>query len=506
MTKEVFISKARNTHGDLYDYSDLPEILNQRDKLPIKCSIHGLFLQDGGNHISRCGCPKCSKEEFSKKRTLSHEDFFSRIPDSFKEKYDYSETRYINSDIKIKVICNTHGEFLVGPFYHLGGTGCKKCSYEKNGERNTLSTEEFIAKAKAKHGDRYDYSKTEYTGQKEKLTVGCKEHGNFEQIASVHLNSGGCPICGDEKRKMLPEEFFKRAKEIHNNKFSYEKAVFTGTKNKIIVTCPTHGDFEVLAMRHLTGSDCKLCLYESKKLTQEEFINKSKIVHGDKYDYSKVIYTGNRDKVEIGCPTHSWFIQNAANHLAGQGCILCGSALNGFNRRLSSEEWTERAISKYIDKFDYSETVYTHNRENVTIRCIEHNIKFSVNPDNHMTGLGGCPSCNGSVGENVIIDFLEKHKIKYEKQKTFTDCRNDLTNYLLYFDFYLPKFNMCIEFDGEQHFKATEFFGGQEGLESLQYRDNIKSEYCKTNNIGLLRIPYMNVNSIDKILTLKLNL
>lgn len=102
----------------------------------------------------------------------------------------------------------------------------------------------------------------------------------------------------------------------------------------------------------------------------------------------------------------------------------------------------------------------------------------------------------------VIKDFLDNNNIKYIQEKTFSGCRY---YYCLRFDFYLPDYNCCIEYDGEQHYKEVDFFGGEKGYEERKRNDSIKNKYCKENNISLLRIPYFDFNNIDNILNIFLN-
>ena len=117
----------------------------------------------------------------------------------------------------------------------------------------------------------------------------------------------------------------------------------------------------------------------------------------------------------------------------------------------------------------------------------------------------GC-LCHKSKGELRIKDYLEKKSFLFKEQKTFNDCINPKTNALLKFDFYLPDYNCCIEYDGEQHFRIVNFFGGEKGFIERQYRDNLKTQYCKNNNIKLIRISYTEFNNIEEILTKELNL
>jgi hypothetical protein len=304
-------------------------------------------------------------------------------------------------------------------------------------------------------------------------------------------------------KKITKEEFIERANKIHNNKYLYDKVIINSTRHNITVTCPIHGDFEVYVMRHLQGYNCSKCNSESKRLTQEQFIEKAHKTHNNKFSYEKTEYQNSRKNVIVICPKHGEFSVQANNHIRGNGCKKCSQEEVGFNKRLSSEDWIKRAKEVHGVRFDYSDTKYIHNRERLKIYCREHRISFEQLPDNHINGVGGCPKCDISKGELAVGGFLNQNNISNESQKMFPDCKH---KYVLRFDFYLPDFNMCIEFDGIQHFKPVEHFGGSEIFEQTKIRDRIKVQYCSKNNIKLLRIPFSEINNIDKILTKALKL
>jgi len=137
---------------------------------------------------------------------------------------------------------------------------------------------------------------------------------------------------------------------------------------------------------------------------------------------------------------------------------------------------------------------FTFRYIKIKIICKKHGI-FEQTPDNHINKKTGCPICNESKGEKEIRIILNNLNIKYIKQKTFNNCKNKRK---LPFDFYLTDYNLCIEFDGIQHFKSIEYFGGEKVLKETQKRDLIKNNYCKENNIKLLRIKY-NENILKKL-------
>lgn len=196
-----------------------------------------------------------------------------------------------------------------------------------------LTTEIFIQRAKELHGDKYDYSKVEYIGSKDKVEIICPTHGSFFQIPNGHLMGEGCKKCSQENTTFLPkatkEDFIKKASEIHNNFYDYSKSIFIKMVTPLVITCPTHGDFKLAPSKHIGArkSGCPHCLKEKglvkARTTTEDFIEKASLVHNSIYDYSKVKYTLSSAKVEIICPIHGSFLQTPSKHLYGNGCPTC---------------------------------------------------------------------------------------------------------------------------------------------------------------------------------------
>lgn len=282
------------------------------------------------------------------------------------------------------------------------------------------------------------------------------------------------------------DEFIEESKAIHGDRYDYSKVVYVNSTTKVIIICPTHGEFEQSPPHHLNGSKCYMC--SGKNKTTEMFINESKAIHGDKYDYSKVKYIKSSIYVTIICPDHGEFEQIPDNHLRGNNCHKC----NG-NKLLTTKDFIEKSKRVHGNKYNYSIAKYRKSKSKVNIICPEHG-QFKQTASNHMFGHG-CPNCRESKGEKTIKNFLLKNKISFNKEKTFDGCRD---KGLLPFDFYLDEFNICIEFDGMQHFVAVDVWGGENGLLEQKRRDLIKTQYCVDSNIKLLRISYKE-NIIDKI-------
>ena len=177
-----------------------------------------------------------------KGKRLSKEEFVELANKIHKNKYDYSKVDYINKQTKICIVCPVHGEFWQSPNNHLSNNGCPKCWKERNLTSKLSNTEDFIKKAKAVHGDKYDYSKVNYKHSLEKICIICPKHGEFWQTPNMHLNGEGCPTCSEstlEKkvRNILDNEkieYIPQYKTIWLNKQSLD---FYLPKYNIAIEC-----------------------------------------------------------------------------------------------------------------------------------------------------------------------------------------------------------------------------------------------------------------------------
>ena len=296
-------------------------------------------------------------------------------------------------------------------------------------------TIDFINKADVKHGGIYDYSLVNYVNAKAHIDITCPQKHTFKQTPNDHLNGHGCKVCsGWGQIKFNPDEFIKRAKEIHGNLYDYSKSEYIEHDTPLIIICQEHGEFEQSPKSHLIKKyGCPKCgvSVRANKLrwSLDKFIIESNKVHRGKYDYSNFKYVTFGSKSEIICTKHGPFHQT---------------------------------------------------------------------PKDHILQKQGCPKCRLSKGESIIQYYLIDHSIQYISQKTFPDCINPKSNRKLKFDFYIPHLDMCIEFDGKQHFEEAPIFKGE--LYHIQYRDEIKNQYCFDNQIKLIRIKYLDIEKIGSIL------
>ena len=280
---------------------------------------------------------------------------------------------------------------------------------------------------------------------------------------------------------MNTKEFIEKAKLIHGDKYDYSKVEYTKSKEKICIICPVHGEFWQQANSHLQRKGCNRC---SKPIfDKESFIEKAKQIHGDKYDYSKVEYIKCSEKVCIICPKHGEFWQSPHGHCNGNnkhGCPKCGflNIQKENKRRLeeASDSFLERARQVHGDKYDYSKVEYKGAHTKVCIICPEHG-EFWQSPDKHITSMHGCSKCKESKLEREVREFLEENNISYEREYS--------TKWLgkQRLDFYLPDFNIAIECQGEQHYKPVDFANNGSEWAKNEFLRVLKNDFLKKKKL-----------------------
>jgi hypothetical protein len=312
-------------------------------------------------------------------KRLTKEQFIEKSKKIHGDKYDYSKVEYIKNDIEVCIICPKHGEFNQLPRSHMFGVGCPECRGERISQtfkNNSLKNKEerkliFIEKAQKIHGNKYSYGKTDLNNRDEKgrVIITCPKHGDFPQVPSSHLQGHGCPKC----KSIGTDEFIKRAKKIHGDKYNYSKVEYKGIFDEVTIICPIHGEFQQTPSNHLGGCGCKECMKDKFRLGKDEFIRRAKAVHGDKYDYSKVDYISDRIEVTITCPKHGDFQQKPLKHMRGQGCSRCNEShleteISEVLKKLNIEYEQEKKFNWIKDKLELPLDFYLPNH-NLVIEC-----------------------------------------------------------------------------------------------------------------------------------------
>jgi hypothetical protein len=314
-------------------------------------------------------------------RELRKNNFLEKAALAHGDKFDYSKVEYVNEYAKIKFDCPLHGEILMSPRGHLKKHGCNKCA-DVNTARIAFekASKKFKNCCVEKHGNKYDYSKTEYTTAKELVTITCPIHGDFRQTPNCHLNGGGCQDCGKIQanigRRVSLKQILLRCKEMHGDKFDYSEVEYDttvercSTKDKVTIICPLHGKFRQSFEGHLARPE----------------------------------NSGGRSKNNYGCSK-------------------CGNEHANDGVRSNTEEFVKQAVKKHGDKFDYSEVKYKNCDSKVKIRCNKHDHAFYQTPYAH-TAYGGEKFCEFCDAERMAKNF-EQNKKKAQQMGTtnvFLEC------------------------------------------------------------------------------------
>ena len=302
-------------------------------------------------------------------------------------------------------------------------------------------TQKFVEDANKKFNNKFDYSKTVYINTRTQVIIICPIHGEFKQRPNSHLNSQtGCRLCGQQKvadKKLLShDEYIKRCKKIHNNKYNYLKTKYVKLNDDVIITCPIHGDFEMKATYHFKQG-CIHCYKENlKNNNKKEFLKKANKIHNNKYDYSKVNYVNTNTFITIICPVHGEFKQRPDNHLncESNACPKCTE--ENKNKNLF-ESFKRNANKVHNNRYNYK---YLDN-EYVKVNCDKHG-EFNQRRNNHLAG-SGCPKCVGYISnqEIKIHDLLNDNNIDY----SITDRKIISPSEL---DIVIPESNLAIEVNG----------------------------------------------------------
>jgi hypothetical protein len=249
-------------------------------------------------------------------KKLTLEKFIERANKVHNYKFNYSKSVYLGRHIPTIIICPNLHEFKQTPNSHMNGKGCAICS-----GKIRLTKEEFIRRSRIIHNDKYEYDKINFIDAQTEVEITCKIHGSFFQSPTRHSRYG-CPRCGNAVR-FTTEEFIEKARKIHGDKYIYTKVNYKNALTEVEIICPKpeHGSFFQSPNRHYSYG-CPVCA-GNQRLTTEIFIERSRLVHGDKYIYNKTNYINRYTKVIITCPRHGDFKQQPANHWNGCGCRKC---------------------------------------------------------------------------------------------------------------------------------------------------------------------------------------
>jgi hypothetical protein len=262
--------------------------------------------------------------------------------------------------------------------------------------------EEFIRDATAIHGDKYDYSEVVYVKDSDKVFITCnKLKHRFEQTPNSHLSGRGCRKCGSKKTGICNSltyfDFLNKSILKHKDKYDYSSVVFINKFTKVKISCKTHGEINITPEVHLRTCGCSECgeIVRRNNLKKDHSIQLQKFIdkHGDRYDYSKTLYTDSKTKITVTCRIHGDFTKDVNNFLKGSGCPSCGNALKSQSRIMTNDQFIEKANKIHSNFYDYSQTIYVKSNSEVEIECkIDNHGIFKQKPNIHLSG-SGCKKC-----------------------------------------------------------------------------------------------------------------
>lgn len=216
-------------------------------------------------------------------------------------------------------------------------------------------------------------------------------------------------------------------------------------------------------------------------------------------------YKGADVKIKVRCRICGHIWESTPSHIrSGRGCPICGRKSQADSYRKSHEDFVKEM--KTINPTIKIVGKYVNNKTKIKCKCLICGMIWEATPSN-LLKYRGCPACKrSSIGERIVSFYLERMRVKFKREKTFRGCKDTR---LLRFDFYIKEYNLCIEYDGPQHFRPVKFGGqsqenAEKCFEDAKRRDQIKNEYCKKKKIHLLRIPYTEIKNIEDILKKKL--
>lgn len=352
-----------------------------------------------------------------------------------------------------------------------------------------LTHPEFLERVQA-HGKNIQVIDM-YQGRHKKIKCKCGNCGlEWLVVPGTLMTGSGCASCerrlAGRSRRLTNSQFIEAIARVNPNAIPLE--AYSKSSVHMKFKCKIDGnEWSATPANMLNGRSCPVCALASRtqlaSKTHNQFaaelmqINPSIEVLGR--------YINCKTKIEIKCKRHD-FVWSAipSNLLRGGGCYHCGREIIEASTRKTHDQFISEISLKCPNVFILSK--YTNAHKPVNCKCKTCGNQWVTNADN-LARSSSCPACSESKGEKLVSEYLDNLKFEYVHQHRFEDCKNKKR---LIFDFYLPRVNTCIEYDGIQHFEPIEVFGGEEEFEKSQKRDKIKNKYCQAKGIRLIRIPY----------------
>ena len=392
---------------------------------------------------------------------------------------------YVDAKTNIKHKCLKHNVcWDTTPSRALQGVGCEKCHIEKIVRSKTRTHEDYVEQLRRVNPDIVPLEK--FKTINDSILHYCKKHDvKWNAIPDNVLRGHGCKECGNEKIADKNKKSYSEYIEELHSKFPEIDCIgdYKNYTSAVLHKCTIcNHKWSTAPINIIKGVGCPKCNHHLQRNT-EQYIKELQQINPQIELVGEFInmntYASHRCKIH----DYIWDVV-PSSIMRGTGCPICGKEKQVKARTKTPEIFRKELHAISPDIVCLQE--YTKALEKINVKCLKCGHKWDTLPINLLRG-SKCPNCNKSNGENIIYDWLMDNGIEFIPQKRFENCRDKRT---LPFDFYLPKYNTCIEYDGEQHDRPIDWFGGIRKFEYLKKHDNIKNQYCKDNNINLLRISY----------------
>lgn len=337
-----------------------------------------------------------------------------------------------------------------------------------------------------------------YKNKTQKLEIQCSCGKIFTKTLKAILLKGHCK-CRSCINTHTTKTFDEVKKNVECAKFKLltEQTEFVSTKTKLYVECTeghkTYKNYNDI----LKGTYCKICRGRKiSKMQSSSYIDVKN--EFKKYGYElleeECNYIKSTAPLKVICKQGHISNMILGNVRKGCGCMECYNENRGVASIVPYED-RYNMIKSYGYTLITPKSEYVNGDTSVDIMCENKHIYTTTI---HRFKMGyRCTECQDSKGSRRVKTFLNKYKIRYITEYRFSDCKFKRT---LPFDFYLPNYNICIEYDGRQHYEIVKAFGGMDAFIDTKIRDTIKNKYCENNNIKLIRIPYWEFDNIENIL------
>jgi serine protease inhibitor ecotin len=430
-----------------YQYLNVDHSVAARPTVTFLCPRHGEKTQLLNNHLKGSGCNTCGVESRTAKSRLTLRDFEDRAV-ARGWAYSYLATDYSQQPNKVSYTCADHGLIVQTLKSHADGHGCPACAQKHKVESKRLTLEEVKDKAKV-FGRNFKYLKVEYpSAKKPTVTYICPEHGEITQLLYGHLSGRGCKHCRKAPEDVEADKIAKRDARLLSMSEGYRALRVDRSKrvNHIVSICQEHGEFSQPVSRRLKeGRGCPKCSVVARGLARRipftELVERSKIIHGDSYDYVEALHDGV-SWLHLVCKTHGDFIQRSHEHLGGHGCIKCKEDKVAERSKKSDEEWFRYCGEVHEHAYEYKEIIREKfKRSKIRVVCKTHG-EFVQDAGNHSNG-SGCPSCVGRISRQnrEMSGFLSSLGIENVLEATLPGTRLKL-------DILVPPKNIAIEMNG----------------------------------------------------------